>query len=60
MGTAFRPQPGAERTIHGADLQRVDGPVTVEISGLGTLCTPVRRRTMALDEWRLPKEPPET
>jgi len=59
MGTAFRPQPGAERTIHGADLQRVDGPVTVEISGLGTLCTPVRRRTMALAEWRLPKEPPK-
>lgn len=59
MGTAFKPQPGAERTIHGADLQRVDGPVTVEISGLGTLCTPVRRRTMALAEWRLPKEPPK-
>ena len=57
MGTAFRPQPGAQRSIHGADLQRVDGPVTVEISGLGTLCTPVRRTDMALGEWRLPTAP---
>lgn len=59
MGTAFRPQPGAQRTIHGADLQRVEGPVTVEIAGLGTLCTPVRRTAVELGEWRLPKEPPK-
>jgi 2-keto-4-pentenoate hydratase/2-oxohepta-3-ene-1,7-dioic acid hydratase in catechol pathway len=59
MGTAFRPRPGAERTIHGADLQRVDGPVVVEITGLGTLCTPVRRVAMQLAGWRLPKEPPQ-
>ena len=58
MGTAFRPQPGAQRTIHGADLQRVDGAVIVEITGLGALCTPVRRMAMDLAEWRLPKEPP--
>jgi 2,4-didehydro-3-deoxy-L-rhamnonate hydrolase len=55
MGTAFRQRPGAERSIHGADLQRVDGPVTVEITGLGTLCTPVRRTAMELVAWRLPK-----
>jgi 2,4-didehydro-3-deoxy-L-rhamnonate hydrolase len=59
MGTAFRPQPGAQRTIHGADLQRVDGAVSVEITGLGTLCTPVRRTAMQLSDWRLPKEPPK-
>jgi 2-keto-4-pentenoate hydratase/2-oxohepta-3-ene-1,7-dioic acid hydratase in catechol pathway len=57
MGTAFRQQPGAQRTIHSADLQRVEGAVTVEISGLGTLCTPVRRTAMQLDGWRLPKKP---
>jgi 2,4-didehydro-3-deoxy-L-rhamnonate hydrolase len=57
MGTAFRQQPGAQRSIHGADLQRVEGPVTVEISGLGTLCTTVRRTAMELAEWRLPKSP---
>jgi 2,4-didehydro-3-deoxy-L-rhamnonate hydrolase len=60
MGTAFRQKAGAQRSLHGADLQRVDGPVTVEITGLGTLCTPVRRATMQLAEWRLPKETPTT
>ena len=53
MGTAFKSKPGAARSLHGADLQRVDGPVSVEITGLGTLCTPVKRRQMALGEWRL-------
>jgi 2-keto-4-pentenoate hydratase/2-oxohepta-3-ene-1,7-dioic acid hydratase in catechol pathway len=57
MGTAFRAKPGAQRTIHSADLQRVEGPVSVTISGLGTLRTPVRRRSMTLNEWRLPKNP---
>jgi 2,4-didehydro-3-deoxy-L-rhamnonate hydrolase len=54
MGTAFRQQSGARRSIHSADLQRVEGPVSVEITGLGTLCTPVRRREMPLADWRLP------
>jgi 2,4-diketo-3-deoxy-L-fuconate hydrolase len=53
MGTAFKSKPGAARSLHGADLQRVDGPVSVEITGLGTLCTPVKRRQMTLGEWRL-------
>lgn len=57
MGTGFRQRPGTQLSLHGADLQRVEGPVTVEITGLGTLCTPVRRRVMPLAEWRLPKEP---
>jgi 2-keto-4-pentenoate hydratase/2-oxohepta-3-ene-1,7-dioic acid hydratase in catechol pathway len=59
MGTAFRRRPGAQRTIHSADLQRVDGAVCVEITGLGTLCTPVRRKTMELGEWQLPKSAPQ-
>jgi hypothetical protein len=29
----------------------------VEISGLGALITPVRRKEMELGEWRLPKDP---
>jgi 2-keto-4-pentenoate hydratase/2-oxohepta-3-ene-1,7-dioic acid hydratase in catechol pathway len=59
MGTAFRQKAGAQRSLHGADLQRVDGPVTVAITGLGTLCTPVRRMAMDLAEWRLAKKPPK-
>ena len=54
MGTAFRPQPGARRSLHAADLQRVDGPVIVEIEGLGSLCTPVRRVSATLEGWKLP------
>jgi 2-keto-4-pentenoate hydratase/2-oxohepta-3-ene-1,7-dioic acid hydratase in catechol pathway len=53
MGTAFRQQAGAKRTLHSADLQRVDGPMQVEITALGTLITPVRRTQMELGEWRL-------
>jgi 2,4-diketo-3-deoxy-L-fuconate hydrolase len=52
MGTAFRQKTGLSRSIHTADLQRVDGPVVVEISGLGTLCTPTRRVQMDIGEWR--------
>lgn len=55
MGTAFRQQAGATRSLHSADLQRVDGPMQIEITGLGTLITPVRRRQMELGDWRLPR-----
>jgi 2,4-didehydro-3-deoxy-L-rhamnonate hydrolase len=55
MGTAFRPSPGATRSIHTADLQRVDGPVEVTISGLGTLSNPVRRVAGGIGAWRLPR-----
>ncbi len=58
MGTAFRPQAGTQRSIHTADLQRVDGPMTVEITGLGSLSTPVQRRSMELGQWRLPPKKP--
>jgi hypothetical protein len=53
MGTAFRQQAGAKRSLHSADLQRVDGPMQVEITGLGALITPVLRKPMELGEWRL-------
>ena len=53
MGTAFRQQAGATRSLHSADLQRVAGPMQVEITGLGTLVTPVRRKLMDLEDWRL-------
>jgi 2-keto-4-pentenoate hydratase/2-oxohepta-3-ene-1,7-dioic acid hydratase in catechol pathway len=55
MGTAFRQQAGAKRSLHSADLQRVEGAMQIEITGLGTLVTPVRRRHMELGEWRLPR-----
>jgi 2-keto-4-pentenoate hydratase/2-oxohepta-3-ene-1,7-dioic acid hydratase in catechol pathway len=56
MGTAFRQQAGAKRSLHSADLQRVEGPMRVEITGLGSLVTPVRRKQAQLDGWRLPRE----
>lgn len=55
MGTAFRQQAGARRSLHSADLQRVAGPMQVEITGLGSLVTPVRRREMELGDWQLPR-----
>jgi 2-keto-4-pentenoate hydratase/2-oxohepta-3-ene-1,7-dioic acid hydratase in catechol pathway len=58
MGTAFRQQAGAMRSLHSADLQRVAGPMQVAITGLGTLITPVRRKLMELEDWRLPQDPP--
>ena len=53
MGTAFRVQEGATRSLHTADLQRVDGPVEISISGLGTLVNGVRRVAGDLGSWRL-------
>lgn len=57
MGTAFRQHAGAKRSLHSADLQRVDGPMQVEITGLGSLITPVRRTRMELGQWRLSHGP---
>jgi 2-keto-4-pentenoate hydratase/2-oxohepta-3-ene-1,7-dioic acid hydratase in catechol pathway len=54
MGTAFRPVAGSKRSLHLADLQRVDGPVEVSITGLGTLSNGVRREDPQLPDWRLP------
>jgi 2-keto-4-pentenoate hydratase/2-oxohepta-3-ene-1,7-dioic acid hydratase in catechol pathway len=57
MGTAFRQQAGTKRSLHSADLQRIDGPMQVEITGLGSLITPVRRTQAELGQWRLPERP---
>lgn len=57
MGTAFRQQPGERRSLHSANLQVVDGPVEVSITGLGTLVTPVTRVDMPLPAWRLAGAP---
>ena len=54
MGTAFRQQPGEPRSLHSANLQVVDGPVEVSITGLGTLVNPIKRVEMPLPDWRLP------
>ncbi len=52
LGTAFKP--GATRkSIHHADLQRVSGPVAVEIDGLGRLENPIELRDESLGRWRL-------
>lgn len=56
MGTAFRPKPGVNRSLHTADLQRVDGPVEVSITGLGTLSNGVRRVRAELGTWRLARD----
>ncbi len=58
MGTAFRPKPGVNRSLHTADLQRVDGPVDVSITGLGTLSNGVRRVNAELGTWRLARDEP--
>ena len=52
MGTAFRERPGVSRSLHTADLQRVDGPVSVTISRLGALSNGVRRVPGELGAWR--------
>lgn len=56
MGTAFRRRPGEKRSLHSANLQRIDGPMEVEITGIGTLHTPVRRVEMPLPHWRNPSD----
>jgi 2-keto-4-pentenoate hydratase/2-oxohepta-3-ene-1,7-dioic acid hydratase in catechol pathway len=54
MGTAFKPAAGAKRSLHTADLSRLDGPVEVTITGLGTLSNGVRRAPGPATDWRLP------
>lgn len=51
-GTAFKPS--AERkSIHHANLQKVDGPVEISIEGLGTQEIPVVRKQTEIGDWRL-------
>lgn len=52
MGTAFRQKPGTRRSLHLANLQTVDGPMEVSITGLGVLETPVERVTTPIGEWQ--------
>lgn len=54
MGTAFKPAAGAKRSLHTADLSRLEGPVEVTITGLGTLSNGVRRAPGPATDWRLP------
>ncbi len=54
-GTAFRASEN-RRTIHQANLQRVPGPVDVEIGGLGRLSNPVVIDDRPLGNWHLPSE----
>ncbi|MBI1622836.1 fumarylacetoacetate hydrolase family protein [Aquamicrobium zhengzhouense] len=44
MGTAFRPSAGGKRSLHLANITKLGGPVSVEISGLGRLENPVEKR----------------
>jgi 2-keto-4-pentenoate hydratase/2-oxohepta-3-ene-1,7-dioic acid hydratase in catechol pathway len=54
MGTAFRASKTGGRPLHTGDMSRLDGPVEVTISGLGTLSNPVERVTgESLPDWRL-------
>ncbi len=52
LGTAFKPAPG-RRSIHHANLQRVAGPIEVEIEGLGTQIAEVTIDARPLGQWRL-------
>jgi len=52
-GTAFKPS-ADRKSIHHANLQKVDGPIEVSIEGLGTQENPVVRNKMDIGNWRLP------
>ncbi len=43
MGTAFRPGKAGKRSLHTANITAFGGPVSVSITGLGTLANPVKR-----------------
>ena len=44
MGTAFKPSPDAKRSLHMANLNKFQNPVSMTITGLGTLHNPVEKR----------------
>ncbi len=44
MGTAFKPSPDSNRSLHLANLNRYPRTVTMTITGLGTLVSPVEKR----------------
>ena len=51
-GTAFKPSAN-RRSIHTANFQVVDGPVIVEIEGLGRQENPIRLNDAPMGNWRL-------
>jgi 2-keto-4-pentenoate hydratase/2-oxohepta-3-ene-1,7-dioic acid hydratase in catechol pathway len=51
-GTAFKPS-ADRKSIHHANLQKVDGPIEVTIEGLGTQENQVIRKQMDIGNWRL-------
>lgn len=51
-GTAFKPS-ADRKSIHHANLQKVDGPIEITIEGLGTQENPVIRKQMDIGNWRL-------
>lgn len=51
-GTAFKASPG-RKSIHHANLQKVQGPMEVSIDGLGTLTNPVVIEDQPIGRWRL-------
>ena len=51
-GTAFKPSQN-RKSIHHANFQVVDGPVEVEIEGIGTLSNPVEIEDRPIGSWRL-------
>jgi 2-keto-4-pentenoate hydratase/2-oxohepta-3-ene-1,7-dioic acid hydratase in catechol pathway len=50
-GTAFKPSK-TRKSIHHANLQRVDGPIEISIEGLGTQVSPVCRVEREIGNWR--------
>lgn len=50
-GTAFKPS-ARRKSIHHANLQKVNGPIEISIEGLGTQISPVRRVECELGAWR--------
>jgi len=51
-GTAFKLS-ADRKSIHHADLQKVDGPIEITIEVLGTQENPVIRKQMDIGDWRL-------
>jgi 2-keto-4-pentenoate hydratase/2-oxohepta-3-ene-1,7-dioic acid hydratase in catechol pathway len=50
-GTAFKPS-AKRKSIHHANLQRVNGPIEISIEGLGTQVSPVQRVEREIGLWR--------
>lgn len=44
MGTAFKASPNSKRSLHLANLNKYQKPVSITITGLGTLINPVERQ----------------